>query len=418
MVALSPVFVPEIDEAPAPNVRADVFATFPINETVPVLTVSAVVRVALVTDEASVARSIVILFGTSASEILAQVRFPFAAIVVANWLAPQSVGLAARAVAVPAFPEIVVWSPVFVPVDVPEPDGAPTIAAVIPETVPVNVGEASGANAVDVNAFVPSVPPVPMFNVEPSVPASVKILFTVKLFPDAKVRPVTVAALPVVFWFNVGKSPATAILGTPVTVVFLRIPVASDESNVLLIPTTVSAVAPVASPVCVAFETNEEYKVLTALSPVFVPETDALSDTVSVLPAAMFNVFVPFAVTVSPLNVLFVRASEPASVAKSAPVSAVLKSEILPVIPTILVWSPVFVPVDVPEPDGAPTIAAVIPETVPVNVGDASGAKAVDVNAFVPSKPVTEFRLVSEAVRPAKADADSAKSTTPFVFVS
>ena len=48
------------------------------------------------------------LFGTSASAIDAQVRFPLAAIVVAKVLAPQSVGFAARAVAVPAFPEIVV----------------------------------------------------------------------------------------------------------------------------------------------------------------------------------------------------------------------------------------------------------------------------------------------------------------------
>jgi len=38
------------------------------------------------------------------------------------------------------------------------------------------------------------------------------------------------------------------------------------------------------------------------------------------------------------------------------------------------VWSPVLVPVDVPDPVGAPTIAALIPLTVPVNVGDANGA--------------------------------------------
>ena len=39
----------------------------------------------------------------------------------------------------------VVSSPVLVPVEFPEPAGAPTIAAVMPETVPVKVGEASGA---------------------------------------------------------------------------------------------------------------------------------------------------------------------------------------------------------------------------------------------------------------------------------
>jgi hypothetical protein len=59
---------------------------------------------AKVTVDASVARSIVIELGTSASAIEAQVKFPFAAIVVAKVLAPQSVGLAARAVAVDAFP--------------------------------------------------------------------------------------------------------------------------------------------------------------------------------------------------------------------------------------------------------------------------------------------------------------------------
>ena len=109
---MSPVLVPEIDEAPAPKVSADVFAALPIKVTVPVFTVSPVVSVALVT---AAARLTVILSGTSASAIEAQVRLPFAAMVVANWFAEQSVGFAARAVAVPAFPEIVVWSPVLVP---------------------------------------------------------------------------------------------------------------------------------------------------------------------------------------------------------------------------------------------------------------------------------------------------------------
>ena len=38
---------------------------------------------------------------------------------------------------------------------------------------------------------------------------------------------VTVAALPVVDWFKVGKSPATAIVNAPVVVVDFKMPVAS-----------------------------------------------------------------------------------------------------------------------------------------------------------------------------------------------
>src|SRR6185369_11925379 len=47
--ALSPVLLPETDTAPAPIVSTEVFAAFPVNVTVPVFTVNAVVRVALVT---------------------------------------------------------------------------------------------------------------------------------------------------------------------------------------------------------------------------------------------------------------------------------------------------------------------------------------------------------------------------------
>ena len=47
--ALSPVLLPDIDDAPAPNVSTEVFATLPTRPTVPVFTVNAVVRVALVT---------------------------------------------------------------------------------------------------------------------------------------------------------------------------------------------------------------------------------------------------------------------------------------------------------------------------------------------------------------------------------
>jgi hypothetical protein len=41
--------------------------------------------------------------------------------------------------------------------------------------------------------------------------------------------PVTFEAVPVVFWFRVGKSPATAILSTPVLVVDFKIPVAKAD---------------------------------------------------------------------------------------------------------------------------------------------------------------------------------------------
>ena len=57
--------------------------------------------------------------------------------------------------------------------------------------------------------------------------------------------PVTFADVPEVFWFNVGKSAATAIDGTPVPVVFLRIPVPNEDINVPLIFVTVAVRTPV-----------------------------------------------------------------------------------------------------------------------------------------------------------------------------
>lgn len=45
----------------------------------------------------------------------------------------------------------------------------------------------------------------------------------------------TVPDCPVVLWLSVGKSAATAILGTPVEVVFLRMPVARPDISVPLI---------------------------------------------------------------------------------------------------------------------------------------------------------------------------------------
>ena len=55
MAALSPVLDPETEEAPAPRVRTEVLAAFPEIVTVPVFTVRAEEKVALVTDEAVVA---------------------------------------------------------------------------------------------------------------------------------------------------------------------------------------------------------------------------------------------------------------------------------------------------------------------------------------------------------------------------
>jgi hypothetical protein len=77
--------------------------------------------------------------------------------------------------------------------------------------------------------------------------------------------PVTFAAVPEVFWFNVGKSAATAIEGTPVPVVFLRIPVPNEDINVPLIFVTVA----VRTPVLLAAVTSPVIEMV--WSPVFVP---------------------------------------------------------------------------------------------------------------------------------------------------
>jgi hypothetical protein len=74
-----------------------------------------------------------------------------------------------------------------VPVEVTE--VAPKVNGVGMVTVPVKVGEANGAKAVERKALVPSVPPVPMFRVEPSVPERVSELETVKAFPEVVTRP-------------------------------------------------------------------------------------------------------------------------------------------------------------------------------------------------------------------------------------
>lgn len=133
---------------------------------------------------------------------------------------------------------------------------------------------------------------------------------------------------------RVGKSPATAILGTHVPVVFLSIPVARPAREVPFILVTVVEL------VLLPVPSKEEPVEVT--SPVRVPIVRAVARAVAVqaLPDTLVwsHVLVPLEVPVT----------VPPPVAKSAPVKAVLNSARLPVIPTIDVWSPVFVPLNVP----------------------------------------------------------------------
>jgi hypothetical protein len=80
----------------------------------------------------------------------------------------------------------------------------------------------------------------------------------------------------------------------------------------------------------------------------------------------------------------------------------------------MFVWSPVLVPEEVPEPDGAPTMAAVIPPTVPVKVGELSGAKAVERKALEPRGLIIVFKFEIVAVRPVRFVAVAA---LPEIFV-
>jgi hypothetical protein len=86
-------------------------------------------------------------------------------------------------------------------------------------------------------------------------------------------EPVT-APLKVIDWFAVKYvDESNTQVFVPVPVYFNNPAVAPNVGNVTpLKPTTVNAVAPVASPVCVAFETSPLYKLFTALSPVFDPD--------------------------------------------------------------------------------------------------------------------------------------------------
>jgi hypothetical protein len=131
---------------------------------------------------------------------------------------PPIVLAVCNAVAVPALPEIVVWSPVFVPEEVPE--NVPFCVARVPNTVVSNAnvpaaviftndGDTYDRPAREVRfvfdawyaedavyAAVPSVPPVPTFNVDPSVPEKVKVFVDDKVFPPVTESPVTVPAFP------------------------------------------------------------------------------------------------------------------------------------------------------------------------------------------------------------------------------
>lgn len=170
--------------------------------------------------------------------------------------------------------KVVVLSVTVVPLTV----KSPLSTKLVPEATPmfgvINVGLLSTTN----------VDPVPVW-------LAIDVAFPVEVIGPVKFAlVVTVAAFPVVDWLRVGKSPATAIDGTPVAVVFFNIPVASAARFCPLIATTVKAVAPVASPVWVAFDTKPEYKEFMALSPVLVPLIEPVEGTESVAVSAMVSV--------------------------------------------------------------------------------------------------------------------------------
>ena len=160
----------------------------------------------------------------------------------------------------------------------------------------------------------------------PNAPVTVFRFETVAVRP---VRLVAVAALPVVSWFRVGKSTATAILGTPVPVVFFKIPVARPASEVPFIFTTVRAVAPVASPVWVAFVTSPLYRALTASSPVLVLDRVATAVFASI----------PSAITPAPIEVTL-----PTLVTTPVRLAFVVTVAALPVISPAMALVNVFIP--------------------------------------------------------------------------
>ena len=96
--------------------------------------------------------------------------------------------------------------------------------------------------SVELTTFVASVVPVSVLAAAVTVIAAEQSKFT-PLIARGVVR---VAADPVVDWFNVGKSAAIAMEGTPVAVVFFKIPVAKPAR---LVPFNfVTVAAPVTFP--------------------------------------------------------------------------------------------------------------------------------------------------------------------------
>jgi hypothetical protein len=83
----------------------------------------------------------------------------------------------------------------------------------------------------------------------------------VVLFGGVGTAPPTVAVI-------VGRSEFDAMLGTPVLVVFFSRPVASPARDVPLMPVTVKAVPPVASPVWVALVTFAVLAIIAFACPV------------------------------------------------------------------------------------------------------------------------------------------------------
>jgi hypothetical protein len=116
------------------------------------------------------------------------------------------------------------------------------------EGVPLKVGEASGAKAVLVYAFVPRVPPVPMFNVEASVPAKVKLLLAVRVLPSAivSVDPVAGAVIATLFTEVAEATPKAGVVKTgDVSVLLVSVSVPAKVVNVPVVGsvTFVAAVA-------------------------------------------------------------------------------------------------------------------------------------------------------------------------------
>ena len=121
-------------------------------------------------------------------------------------------------------------------------------------TVPVKVGEANGAKAVLVNALVPRVPPVPMFNVDASVPAKVKLLLAVSVLPSTMVRvePVAGAVIATLFTVVAEATPKVGVVklgdvantASPVPVSSLNAPASPAELvKVFCLPATPAVAA-------------------------------------------------------------------------------------------------------------------------------------------------------------------------------